>query len=115
MDDKELDMAIAERFKAYEAGIHLPDEFKGRLVCAVRRKRVWRHIWMLGLICATAVACAAIVNFARPNIVRGDMRPALIANAGNADETAEVSCWMLLGCLRECFSRSRSARRKEEE
>ena len=37
MSDEELDAAIAERFKAYEAGIRLPDGFKGRFVSSMRR------------------------------------------------------------------------------
>ena len=32
MSDEELDAVIAERLKAYEAGIRLPDEFKRRFV-----------------------------------------------------------------------------------
>ncbi len=115
MTDEELDAAIAERFKAYEAGIHLPDEFKGRFVRSLRRKRTLRRIWQLGLICITAIACAVIANFARPAAAPNDVEPALIASSASANETSEVSCWMLLGYLRECFSRSRSARRKDDE
>ena len=50
MSDDELDAAIAERFKAYEAGIRLPDEFKGRFIGSVRRKRTLRRLGLLGLI-----------------------------------------------------------------
>ena len=115
MSDEELDTAIAERFKAYEAGIHLPGEFKGRLVSSVRRKRVLRRLCVLGLVCIMAITCGLIVSFARPAVTHGDMKPMLMAQNAPKSDTVEVSCWMLLGYLRECFTRSRSARRKEEE
>ena len=115
MSDEELDVLITERFKAYEAGIRLPDEFKGRFVGLVRRKRTLRCLGMLGLIGAMAIASVAIVNFTKPNLVRGDVQPALTAKVSPTNETVEVSYLMLLGYLRECFSRFRLSRRKEEE
>ena len=115
MSDEELDAAIAERFKAYEAGIRLPDGFKGRLVSSVRRKRTVRRIWMLGLIGITAIVCVVIVNVTKPAVASSDVKPTLMANTTSTNDTVEVSCWMLLGYLRECFTRSRSVRRKEEE
>lgn len=115
MIDEELDAAIAERFKAYEAGIRLPDGFKGRFVSSMRRKRTVRRIWMLGLIGITAIACVVIVNFTKPAVASRDVKPALMVNTTSTNDTVEVSCWMLLGYLRECFTRSRSVRRKEEE
>lgn len=115
MNDEELDAAIAERFKAYEEGMHLPDELKGRFVSSMRRKRTVRRIWMLGLIGITAIACVAIVNVTKPAVAPGDVKPALMAANAPTNETVKVSYLMLLGYLRECFSRSRSARRKEEE
>ena len=115
MSDEELDAAIAERFKAYEAGIRLPDEFKGRFVSSMRRKRTVRRIGMLGLIGITAIACVVIVNFAKPAVASRDTKPALMAATAPTNESVKVSYLMLLGYLRECFSRSRSARRKDEE
>ena len=111
MSDEDLDAAIAERFKAYEAGMHL----KGRFVSSMRRKRALRRIWMLGLICITAVASVVIVNFTKPAVTSGDVKPTLKAHTVPTNEVEAVSYWMLLGYLRECFSRSKSARRKEEE
>ena len=115
MSDEELDAAIAERLKAYEAVIRLPDEFKGRFVGSVRRKRTLRRLGMLGLIGTMAAVCVTIASFAKRDIARGNTRPALMARAVPTNETAQVSYLMLLGYLRECFSRSRPARRKEEE
>ena len=115
MNDEELDAAIAERFKAYEAGTHLPDEFKGRFVSSMRRKRTVRRIWMLGLIGITAIACVVIVNFTKPAVVSGGVKPALMATSVPANETDKVSYLILLSYLRECFIRSKSAHRKEEE
>ena len=115
MNDEEFDEALAERFKAYESRVRLPDEFKSRFVGAMRRKRAVRQFWTVGLICATAVASAIIVNLGRDNNVRKETRPALIASSSTTNKTAEVSCWMLLGYLKECFSRTRTSRRKEEE
>jgi hypothetical protein len=115
MSDEELDAAIAERFKAYEAGTHLPDEFKGRFVSSMRRKRTVRRIWMLGLIGAMALASVGIVNFAKPAIASSNVKPALMATTAPTNETVKVSYLMLFAYLRDCFIRSRSARRKEEE
>jgi hypothetical protein len=115
MSDEELDAAIAERFKAYEAGTHLPDEFKGRFVSSMRRKRTVRRLWMLGLIGAMALASVAIVNLTKPAVVSSNVKPALMASTAPTNETVKVSYLMLLGYLRECFARSKSARRKEEE
>ena len=115
MSDEELDAAIAERLKAYEAVIRLPDEFKGRFVGSVRRKRTLRRLGMMGLIGTMAAVCVTIASFAKRDIARGNTRPALMARAVPTHETAQVSYLMLLGYLRECFSRSRPARRKEEE
>jgi len=115
MSDDELDAAIAERFKAYEAGIRLPDEFKGRFIGSVRRKRTLRRLGLLGLIGAMAAVCVTIASFAKRDIAYGDTRPALMARTAPTNETVQVSYLMLLGYLRECFNRSRPARRKEEE
>ena len=115
MSDEELDAAIAERFKAYEAGTHLPDEFKGRFVSSMRRKRTVRRIWMLGLIGITAIVCVVIVNVTKPAVASSDVKPALIATTDPTNETDKVSYLILLSYLRECFTRSRSARRTEEE
>lgn len=115
MSDDELDAAIAERFKAYEAGIRLPDEFKGRFIGSVRRKRTLRRLGLLGLIGAMAAACVMIAGFAKRDLACGDTRPAMMVRTVPTNETEQVSYLMLLGYLRECFSRFKPARRKEEE
>ena len=114
MSDEELDVMIAERFKAYEAGIHLPDEFKKRFVGSVRRKRILWRAGALCLACVVAAVCIALSCAMRNDTVRSDAHPALMANtAVPTNETSEVSCLMLLSFLRECFRRSKSSRRKE--
>ena len=116
MSDEELNMIIAERFKAYEAGIRLPHEFKRRFVGSVRRKR---RLWRAGALCIVCVAatiCIALSCAMRSDAERGNAGSALIAQtAVPTNGTAEVSYLMLLGYLRECFTRSKSPRRKEEE
>lgn len=115
MSDEELDRAITERFKAYEKGISLPDGFSGRFLGSVRQKRALRRIRTLGLICAATAVCATVAGITKPAAAGGGERPVLTARTSGADKTTGVSCWMLLGYLRECFSRARSSRRKEEE
>lgn len=116
MSDEELDVIITERFKAYEAGTHLPDEFKKRFVGSVRHKRMLWRAGALCLACVAAAVCIALSCAMRSDTVRSDASPALMANtAVPTNETSEVSCLMLLSFLRECFSRSKSSRRKEEE
>ena len=115
MSDEELDMLIAERFRAYEAGIHLSDEFKKRFVGSVRHKRMLWRAGVLCLACVAAAVCIALSCATRSDAGRCDSRPALMAASPTTNETAEVSYLMLLGYLRECFTRSKSPRRKEEE
>lgn len=115
MSDEELDAVIAERLKAYEAGIRLPDEFKRRFVGSVRRKRRLRRAGTLCFVCIAAAICIALSCATRSDAGRCDSRPALMAASPTTNETAEVSYLMLLGYLRECFTRSKSPRRKEEE
>ena len=115
MSDDELDRLIAGRLKAYEAGIRLPDDFKRRFVGSVRRKRI---LWRAGALCFVCIAAAICIAFScamRSDAERGDSRPALMAASSTTNETAEVSYLLLLGYLRECFTRSKSPRRKEEE
>ena len=115
MTDTELDLMLVERLKAYEARARLPDGFKERLIGSVRRKRLLRRTWTLGLIGLMAVACVTIVHLGKYENVRNDVHPMLTANTAQTNGTTKVSYWMLIGYLRECLSRSRSTRRKEEE
>ena len=115
MSDEELDAAIAERFKAYEAMTRLPGEFKGRFIGSLRRKRKLRRLGMLGLIGAMVTVCLVIAGFGNRDAAHGNARTALMARTTHTNETVQVSYLMLFGYLRECFSRSRSPRRKEDE
>lgn len=115
MSDDELDMTIAERFRAYEAGVHLPEEFRGRLVGSVRRRRRLRRAWMLGLFLALAATCVAIAHFGKGDAVRDNTGPSMMAASTPTNETAEASFLMLLGYLRECLGRSKPSRQKDEE
>lgn len=115
MNDEELDRTIAERFRAYEAEVHLPGEFRERLVGSVRRRRALRRTWMLGLFLVSAATCVAIAHFGKGDSVRDKAIPSMMAASAPTNETAEASCLMLIGYLRGCFSRSETSRRKEEE
>ena len=115
MSEEELDAAIAERFKTYEEGVRLPCGFKGRFIVSVRRKRTLRCILTLGLICMTAAASVTVANLARPVDTNNSVRYSLTAKSSDSKKTTQVSYWVLLGYLRECFSRCRPSRRKEEE
>lgn len=115
MSDAELDAAITACFKTYEEVIRLPVGFRGRFVGSVRRKRRMRRIWTLGLLCATAAACMTVLRLSRPVAENDHLRPSLTARTAGTNETTQVSYWVLLGYLRECFSRCRLSRRKEEE
>ena len=79
-----------------------------------RSPNVWR-LGLLGLIGAMAAVCVMIAGFAKRDLAPGDARPALMARTAPTNETDKVSYLILLSYLRECFIRSRSARRKEEE
>lgn len=115
MNDDELDAVIAERFKAYGAGVRLPDGFKARFVRSVRRRRAWRRGLAFGLLAVAAVACAAVAFSGVRGAARGADQRAMMADASHGNDAGRLSCWMLIGYLRECCVRIKPARRRDEE
>lgn len=115
-DDVVFDEAVMQSFKAYAAGTRLPGGFTGRFVKTVRRRRALRRMAMAALVCAMAAVCVAVAPFQRgTDAPQGGERPSMTARTKPAAKTAKVSCFMLLGYLRDCIMRTRFARRKEEE
>lgn len=114
MTDNEFDAMISAEMRRMVSDRRLPDGFSDRLVRSIKRSRtVWR---------CKAVACiaviiaigAVIIGFSRRDRPVGASESALIAADAPAG-TTEVSGWFLLGCLRECFKRNKTNRKKEEE
>ena len=98
-----------------ESERRLPADFSDRLVAHVRaRRRRARRAKALAAL-ALAVVCSLVsVGFLKPNRPKGHVETCLVAvPEGGFDE--KVSGWMLLGFFRECFRRTKEAKRKEKE
>ena len=115
MENYDWDQMLSERLRVYEAHTHLPDGFKDRFVRSIRRRRMLRRLRALGLAGITVVAIVAIVGLGGSKPKCDNTQKTFIAASQHTNETTKISGWMLLGYLRECFRRNRTARRKEEE
>ena len=115
MEKDDWDQMMSECFRAYEAEVRLSDAFKERFVGSIRRRRVLRRLRAFCLAGITVAAIIAIIGLGGGRPRRTDAQTTLIAASQHTNETVEVSGWMLLGYLRECVRRGRTARRREED
>lgn len=114
MTDHEFDEMMTSEMREIVADRRLPDGFSDRLAQSVKGSRIaWR---IKAVICIAVVIGigVSIMGYSRGTQPVGTTEAALIA-ADAPDGTAEVSSWFLLGYLRECFKRSRTNKKKEEE
>lgn len=114
MTEKELDAILCRRLKACISTRALPEGFAGRLKVSIRRSRR-----ALRLRIALATALSVVLGMTLCGISSSPSRNApeeFTITAEHDKQPAEkVSGWMLLGFLRDCFRRSRTGKRKEED
>jgi hypothetical protein len=115
MNEEELERLLSSKMKSCVAGRCLPDGFADRMVSEMRRsKRRFR----VRAVTAGAVALALISTFAgfwADSPDRGSGETSLVAATHERDTKEKFSCWMLLGFFKECFTRGRTSKRKEED
>lgn len=114
MTEMEFDEMMSMRMREVVAGRRLPADFQDRLVRSVKGSKV---AWRMKI--ATVIAVAVALGIAIMGATRNDRsakshEPMLVA-ADSPAENTEVSSWVLIGYLRECFKRNKNNRKKEEE
>ena len=95
---------------------HLPDDFAERLVRLVRRRRRARRLRAVALVAAVAVlgaglSCCCLCH--REETSPTETR--LVAAPTSHTNETQISGLMLLSLFRECFRRTRTNKKKEEE
>lgn len=114
MNESELETLLRAKMKSCIAGKSLPEDFTERLIGEIRRARRAFRRKMAAAFLLSLLVGAAVVGFMGAAEPKRPVQTALIAAAGD-DSGEEVSGWVLLGALRECFKRARNNKRKEED
>ena len=110
----EVDIVLARRLQECAACKRLPSGFADRLVRSVRRRRRLSRIKVaVSLIVVSAFGIGLLGVFSEES--PEPAKPTAIIAAGHPAKQEQVSGWMFLGFLRECFKRNRNNKRKEEE
>lgn len=114
MTEDEFDAAFGERLRTYVAGRHAPADLEGRLVRSIRgrARRTWFGI--LGLVLVVLAAGLVVLGLADMSAKPANAKATLVAGDGPRKDSS-VTGWMFLGCIRECFRRTRNGRRREED
>ncbi len=114
MTEDEFDSAFSRRLKTFSEERSLPPDFSDRLVQSVHRSCLLRRVKLLGVIAALTAVSLLVIGMGRraPDSRAGET--ALVA-AQTPTSESNVSGWMFLGCIRECFRRSKTGKRKEDE
>jgi len=113
MNNGEIEALLTKKVHECAAGKHLPLDFSDRLVRQVHHRRVLR-IKLIAVILALSAIGAGVVGYFRQAEPQGFGEAVLLAMKGPT-KTDQLSGWMLLGCLRECFKRGKTSRKKDEE
>ena len=114
MTETEFEELVASGMRKIVADRQLPDGFSVRLAQSAKSVRTaWRARTVI-CIAAVAAVVISVIGFSRGTKPAETSEPMLMA-ADTSSEAPGVSGWFLLGYLRECFKRSRSSKRKEEE
>ena len=114
MTEDEFDAAFGERLRTYTAGRHAPADLEGRLVRAIRRRARRNRLGVLGLVLVVLAAGLVVLGFEGPSEKTSRAEASLVAG-DRPRKGSSVTGWMFLGCIRECFRRTRNGRRREED
>ena len=113
MTDEEFDLIFGDRLKHCTEAKHLPDDFSNRLLVEVRRTQHARRRWVI-LVGVILAAVGLVLGFMpRPKSVSSG--EAVLTAGATGEKPSQITGWMFLGCLRECFRRTKSNRRKDED
>ena len=109
----ESDSVLSRRLRECVSGKRLPPGFSERLVLSVRRRRTMRVFAVVSLIVVCMLGMGSIGYFTSAES-EGVSEDSIVAAQGPL-KSEQVSGWMLIGFLRECFKRNKNNKRKEEE
>lgn len=95
---------------------HLPPDFAERLVKSVRRRRRMHRLRFMALVAAIAVCGTGLVgSFCCHNEQEGPRESRLVAVPTTPTNDTQISGLMLFGFFRECFRRTKTGKKKEED
>ena len=114
MTEEEFDAAFGERLRTYAAGQHAPADLQDRLVRSIRGRARRTRIGILGLVLLVLATGLVVLGLADTAAKPANAEATLVAGDGPRRESS-VTGWMFLGCIRECFRRTRNGRRREED
>ena len=110
----ESDCVLSRRLRECVSGKRLPPGFSERLVRSVRRRRRTMRIFaVVSLIVVCMLGMGSIGYFTSAD--RDETPEDSIVAAQGPLKSEQVSGWMFIGFLRECFKRNKNNKRKEEE
>ena len=109
----ESDSVLSRRLRECVSDKRLPSGFSERLVRSVRRRRTMRIFAVVSLIVVCMLGMGSIGYFTSAD--RDPTSEDSIVAAQGPLKSEQVSGWMFIGFLRECFKRNKNNKRKEEE
>ena len=105
---------LSGRIKAYAAPKCLPDGFSNKLIASIKRKRRNFAIKVVSFSFLAIFALIFAVSSLEVPVERGSVQCAFVAGSERSAKR-EWTALMLLGMLRECIFRNRSAKKEEAE
>ena len=114
MTEEEFDTAFGKRLRTYAAGRQAPADLEVRLVRSIRVRTRRTRFGILGLVLLVLAAGLVVLGLADKSAKPSNAEASLVAG-DSPRKDASVTGWMFLGCIRECFRRTRNARRRKED
>lgn len=115
MTEEEFDRQLARRLGAYARTKQLPEDFAGRFVGTLRRRRRVRRAKLAVLVASLALVFLFVLGMTDRPSAAGASAPALVAATAPDGPTEQVSGFLFLGFLRDFVRRPRAVRKKEDE
>ena len=114
MTEDEFDAAFGERLRAYAADRRAPANLESKLVRSIRGRVRRTRLGALGLVLIVLATGLVVLGLANTSAKPTNAEASLIAGDSPRKDST-LTGWMFLGCIRECFRRTRNGRRREED
>lgn len=115
MTEEEFDLQLTRRIGAYAHTKRLPEDFAGRFVGTLRRRRRVRRAKLAVVVACLALAFLFVLGMTDRPSAAGAAEPALVAASAGHGPTERISGFLFLGFIRDFFRRPRAVRKKENE
>lgn len=115
MTEEEFDLQLTRRIGAYAHTKRLPEDFAGRFVGTLRRRRRVRRAKLAVAVACLALAFLFVLGMTDRPSAAGASEPALVAVTTDHGPTERISGFLFLGFIRDFFRRPRAVRKKEDE